>query len=466
MSKVEEILLREKTIVGRVEWLIRLRWLAVLGLIVTLLVVERILPVHFTSVAMWVLVAVVGLIASYNLLLGGWLRGIRRLAMEHPEQAIRKARKLAMVQIVSDLVCLTVILNYAGGLINPLRIFMVFHVAIAGIMLTRKEAFSIATLASLLLIIMSVAGAVHPSICLRLEGFPLDQRLTGDWFYILSICGAMTFAFFLIAYFTSDISIQLQEAYKSLAGANRALQERDAAKSRFMRVLAHQLRTPLAAIISLIHVFGQPKHRQSSEKQQEPLQRIHRRCYAMMDMVDDLLRLTKIQEGLDLKKVTKPTELTEVISETLKLYEAQSREKGLNWQVELASMPVFMFASERDISDLVGNLVSNAIQYTEPPGKISITSTVSNDNYLLKISDSGMGIPEAAQAHVFEEFFRADNARKAEANSSGLGLNIVRAMVKQLGGEIRFQSKENQGTTFLVTLPTTKRQTDPSAPDK
>ena len=100
MSKVEEILLREKTIVGRVEWLIRLRWLAVLGMVVTLLVVERILPVHFTSLAMWVMLAVVGLIASYNLLLGWWLRGIRRLAMEHPEQAIRTARKLARMQIV------------------------------------------------------------------------------------------------------------------------------------------------------------------------------------------------------------------------------------------------------------------------------------------------------------------------------------------------------------------------------
>ncbi len=466
MSKVEEILLREKTIVGRVEWLIRLRWLAVLGMVVTLLVVERILPVHFTSAAMWVMLAVVALIASYNLLLGWWLRGIRRLAIEHPEQAIGTARKLAIIQIVADLVCLTVILNYAGGLINPLRIFMVFHVAIAGIMLTRKEAFSIATLASLLLIIMSVVGALYRSIYSPLEGFPLDQRLTGDWFYILSICGAMTFTFFFIAYFTSDISIQLQEAYRSLAGANRALQERDAAKSRFMRVLAHQLRTPLAAIISLIHVFGQSKHRQSFEKQQEPLERIHRRCYAMMDMVDDLLRLTKIQEGLDVKKVTKPTELTEVISETLKLYEAQSREKGLNWQVQLASTPVFMFASERDISDLVGNLVSNAIQYTQRPGKISITGTVSNDKYLLEIADSGMGIPEADQAHVFEEFFRAGNARKAEPNSSGLGLNIVSAMVKQLGGNIRFQSKQDQGTTFFVTLPTTQSQADPSALDK
>lgn len=456
--KLEEIPLREKTIVGRVEWLIRLRWLAVVGLLVTLLTVERILPVRFTPIAMRVMVAAVGLIACYNLLLRWRLTSIRRWALEDPERAIRTARKLTIIQIVADLICLTVILNYAGGLINPLRIFMVFHVAIAGIMLTRKEAFSIATLASLLLIIMSVAGAVHPSICSQLEGFPLDQRLTGDWFYILSICAAMTFTFFLIAYFASDISIQLQEAYKSLAGANKALQERDAAKSRFTRVLTHQLRSPLAAIISLIQAFGQSKHRQISDKQQEPLRRIHHRCHAMMDMVDDLLRLTKIQEGLNLNKVDKPIEVTEVISETLKLYEAQIREKGLGRQVQLAPKQVFMFASERDISDLISNLVSNAIKYTEPPGKISITGKMENDNYLLQVQDTGMGIPEPDQAHVFEEFFRADNARKAEANSSGLGLNIVRAIVTQLGGKISFQSKENEGTTFFLTLPAAKRQ--------
>jgi len=454
--ELPKLSLRERTILGRVEWLIRLRWVAVAGLTLTVLVVEEILPVRFTTASIVVMLAVVALLAAYNLELQRRAGRIRRWAVRQPDEAYKATRKLAHFQIIADLVCLAIILNFSGGLINPLCMFMIFHVAIAGILLPRVEAFGVALLSSLLLIAMGVANAWWPAIRAPLEGFPLeglDPPLTHNWFYIFAVCASMTCTFLLIAYFTSGVSEQLRLAYRDLAQANAALQQRDAAKTRLMRVLAHQLRSPLAAITSLIHVFGKSAQDRSGQAGEELLRRIVHRCSAMMETVDDLLRLTKIQQGLDVGQADKPVDVNEVIGETLKLYEAQAREKGLSWQVRLPQCPLLMHVSERDLHDLVSNLVSNAIKYTNAPGHVAVTGRVQDRMYHLEVADTGIGIPEEDQPFLFEEFFRAGNARESEAHSSGLGLNIVKAIVTQLQGQIDFDSRLNEGTRFRVSLP-------------
>jgi len=430
-------------------------------LVGTVILTDKILPVRFTVTAELVMLGIVGLIACYNLVLQRRTVSIRRWALERPEQAAKAAKRLAHIQIIADLICLAIILNFSGGLINPLCIFMVFHVAIAGIMLASREAFAVALLASVLLTIMGITGQVWPAIRSPLEGFPLenmDPPLTHNWFYIFSICEAMTCTFFLIAYFTSGISVQLREAYRNLADANLALQQRDLAKSRFMRVLAHQLRSPLAAIVSLIHVFGDSDSHEIPNEQRHLLDRIHNRCHCMMEMVDDLLRLTKLQQGLMVDQERNVFDLTEAIRDTLKLYEEQAQEKGLDWQVRLPTVPARISASERDISDLVSNLVANAIKYTGSPGTINIEGNVEADNYVLQVADTGIGIPQEDQQQLFDEFFRAGNARKVDAHGTGLGLSIVNAVAEQLGGQVDFQSKENKGTTFCITIPLNEEQ--------
>ncbi|MFA5865227.1 MAG: HAMP domain-containing sensor histidine kinase [Phycisphaerae bacterium] len=451
--------LHERTLVGRVAWLIKLRWLAIIALIATLLAVDEILSVRLPLHAKVLMLGIVLVIIGYNFLLYRRLRQITEWVRIDPARAVETAKRLTHIQILADLICLTIILDLAGGLINPLCIFMIFHVAIAGIILPRREAFFVALLASLLLVIMGIAGAVFPWARIPLAGFPLEHvhpPLTQNWFYILSLCFAFAGTFFLISYFTTGVSFQLREALDDIESANESLRRQDEMLSRFMRTAAHQLRSPLTAIISLINAhLTTDQIKTLPDPYRDLLKRIEYRSRALMSLVDDLLRLTQIREGLDRQEEVSVIDLNRVIAESTGPFKLQAQEKGLQFNVSLDPTPSKIQARVRDITDIIENLVSNAIKYTDA-GQVSVEGRTEGDQYRLTVSDTGIGIPENDQVHLFEEFFRAGNAHKKDAHSSGLGLNIAQAIVTRLQGQIHYVSKMEEGTTFTVDLPLLK----------
>ncbi len=447
--------LHEQAIIGRVSWLIKLRWLAVCGMIFTVLFVDKVFPITLPLFAKHWMLYIAIFIAGYNVILLLRLKQVRQFINTDPDFVIRCTQRLTQIQIVADLICLTIILDLSGGLINPLCMFMLFHIAIAGIILSRIQAFRVALLACMLLLVMGMIGALFPDWRVPLKGFPLElpNALTENWFYIFSVWLSYTITFFLIAYFTTGVSGQLREALDNLERANNALREQDKVKSRLLRVVAHQLRSPLAAIISLIHAYqdtGRIKNLPSECK--DLFERIDRRCQSMMELISDLLRLTQIKENLDEQEQLQDVNIYKVALDVVQMFSQQASDKGLELNIHFENEDATIRARERDIADIIGNLVSNAIKYTEK-GKIEITGSRVGDKYILTVSDTGIGIPEEDQPKLFDEFYRASNAKKTSEPSSGLGLNIVKAIVTKLGGEITFTSKQGQGTKFIVTLP-------------
>ncbi len=447
--------LHEQAILGRVLWLIKLRWLAVWGMIFTVLFVDKVFPIMLPAFSKHWMLYIALLIASYNVVLFLRLRRVRRFVDVNPEFVIRCAQRLTQIQIVADLICLTIILDLSGGLINPLCMFMLFHIAIAGIILSRVQAFRVALLACMLLLVMGMIGRLMPSWRVPLRGFPLELEnpLTENWFYIFSVWLSYTITFFLIAYFTTGVSGQLREALDNLEQANKALRKQDETKSRFLRVVAHQLRSPLAAIISLIRAYQDTGRINNLPSECKDLfERIDRRCQSMMDLISDLLRLTQIKENLDEQEQVKQVNIYQVALDTIQMFSQQAESKNLELDIQFEDEDTVILARERDISDIIGNLVSNAIKYTDS-GRIEVSGKREGDKYVLTVSDTGIGIPEEDQPKLFEEFYRASNAKKTSEPSSGLGLNIVKAIVQKLGGEITFTSKPGEGTTFVVELP-------------
>jgi len=441
---------------GEVIWLIRLRWLAVVGVLVTVLVVDRFFRVELVPAAQTLILTVTGLIALYNFMLYRRLPRVRRWLQSDPHRAFTTIKRLIHIQIVADLACLAVILDLSGGLLNPLCVFMLFHIAIAGITLSRVEAFAVASFASLLLVLLGLVGALWPALRLPLRGYPLEtaaEGLVGNGFFIVSVVLSLAVTFYLIAYFTSSVSRDLRHVLEELETANEALRQQDREKSKFLRVIAHQLRSPLSAIISLAHAYAEPADSQQClVKMPELVNRIDRRCRGLMALVDDLLRLTHIREGLDRHEQPAPIELNRAIADVCRMFEAQAAEKGLALQLDLPDGQPTVLAHPRDIPDIVENLVSNAIKYTDA-GEVRVEGRVRSGRYVLAVRDSGIGIPEEDQKDLFREFFRAGNAKKREVNGSGLGLSIVQAVARRLGGDVRFESEAGRGATFIVELP-------------
>lgn len=450
--RLQQALLGRRTIGERVLWLVRLRWLAALGVLTIGLGTYYLTPVRFSLGCVFGIALFVML---YNIPLYYWMG--REVRDKMPEEAASGSRYGIHLQIVADLVCLTVLIQCTGGVINPFLIFMVFHMAIAGIMLPRADAFLQAGVASILLGVMALLDMYVPGSRGQLAGYPLETDIGGyplaaHPLYVGTVWLALAVTFFLTVYFTSGISRQLANAYRDLAAAYEELHNREAAKSQFLRVVAHEMRSPLAATISLVELLNSEEPADTVTQQVHG--RIKARCEAMMDMVDDLLRLAHVRAGGELVGRPEPFDLAQVIRATCAEFDEEAADKGVQLVVDVTDAAgIAVVAVRRDLRDLIANLVGNAIKYTATGGRVDVVACKQDSRALLRVADTGIGIPAGEQERVFTEFFRASNARRVTAHSSGLGLSIVKSIVEKLSGQLRFQSEEGRGTTFEVLLP-------------
>lgn len=450
--RLQQALLPSRTISERVLWLVRLRWLAAIGVLSTGLGAYYLTPVRFHLDCVFAITLV---IIAYNIPLYYWIH--RRISDKAPEEAAPASRLGINLQIVADLACLTILIQCTGGFINPFLVFMVFHMAIAGIMLPRADAVFQAFVATALLGTMAVLDIYVPASRGLLLGYPLEVTLHGRTLaaqplYVVTVWLALSVTFFLTVYFASGISRQLANTYRDLVVAYEELHNREAIKSQFMRVVAHEMRSPLAAVTSLLELLD------SEEPADTVSQQVHRRikarCEAMMDMVDDLLRLAHVRAGGTLSGKPETLDVAEVVSSTCAEFNDEAAAGGIQLVVDVSGASgATIIAVRRDLRDLVANLVGNAVKYTPVGGEVRVTAARLDDQAQLLVSDTGIGIPAAEQERLFTEFFRASNARRVAAHSSGLGLSIVKSIVEKLSGQLHFHSEEGHGTTFEVRLP-------------
>jgi K+-sensing histidine kinase KdpD len=236
------------------------------------------------------------------------------------------------------------------------------------------------------------------------------------------------------------------------ARAYQALEMADRAKSDFVQMVTHELRSPLSAVQSMLRVLEQGYVGPITSKQQDLVQRSKRRISFLLALVNDLLELAagKMEQ---LKGEKKEVALNETIAKVAELVQTGAEEKGLKFKVEIAEDPLVLVGIEDGLERVFMNLVSNAIKYTPAGGSVAVRAWGENDQIKVKVSDTGIGIPEEALPRIFDEFYRAKNAKAMEREGTGLGLAIAKDVVEQHGGQISVESAVGEGSTFYVTLP-------------
>jgi two-component system phosphate regulon sensor histidine kinase PhoR len=195
-----------------------------------------------------------------------------------------------------------------------------------------------------------------------------------------------------------------------------------------------------------------------NEQQREFVKRVQVSVQNITSLVNDLLELGRIEAGLDTQKELVPLE--GIIRYTLENASSQIHEKNLDVKMELPSDLKPMRGNPIRLRQLLDNLIGNAIKYTPEGGKIRIEVEMQNDQIILRIEDSGPGIPPADQPHIFEKFYRASNVPKG-VGGSGLGLAIVKSIVENHHGRIWVESAMGQGSSFTVVLPLMGELKDP-----
>jgi signal transduction histidine kinase len=219
-------------------------------------------------------------------------------------------------------------------------------------------------------------------------------------------------------------------------------------QGRFIGDAAHELRTPVAIMLAQIQsALAMPL---SAEEYQETLQACQRAAQRMRRLIEGLLKLARLGAGAELLDFA-AVDMPDVVREVLEQQRTLALEQNIEWITQLE--PALCRAEREFLHQVAGNLVSNAIHYNQPGGWIRLSTFTQDDRTVLKVSNSGPGIPAAELPLVFERFYRAEKSRANGGHHSGLGLAIVEAIVKAHGGDVAVESELNVQTTFTVRLP-------------
>jgi len=249
----------------------------------------------------------------------------------------------------------------------------------------------------------------------------------------------------------SALAIQNARLFHEIEDKSRQLEVASRHKSQFLANMSHELRTPLNAILGYTELLQDNIYGEIPEKARETMARIERGGRHLLALINDVLDLSKIEAGQLTLSLTDYS-LREVVHTVVTAMEPLAKEKGLALAVTLDPDLPLARGDERRISQVLLNLVGNAVKFTDA-GEVRIEARASDGAFLLSVSDTGPGIAAEDQARIFEEFQQADISNTRTKGGTGLGLSIARRILALHGGRIWVESTPGKGSTFSFTLP-------------
>lgn len=240
--------------------------------------------------------------------------------------------------------------------------------------------------------------------------------------------------------------------YVSLCQDISLRKEIDRAKTEFVSLASHQLRTPLSAIRWYSEMLLSKYVGELNEKQKQYVKEIYAGNLRMVELVNALLNVSRLDLGTF---AIEPEEvvLTEICESVLSELAPQLTEKTQVVERVFANAPATYRGDPKLLRIIFQNFLSNSVKYTQAGGRIAVEISTKESMLYIRVTDNGYGIPKSQHSKMFQKLFRADNVRQKDTEGTGLGMYIVKAIVEASGGQLSFESEENQGTTFHVFLP-------------
>ncbi len=447
-----DLTLTERVLFDRLGWFVEVRWAAGACALVFMALGWYVFRVRFYAVP--AVLVVVGLFI-YN----AFFSLCTREMYQAERVSKRWLRALAHAMVVCDLVAVAVLVHFIGGVENHFIILFIFPMIVASEFFSKRVAYGYAAAAAVLVHAIGWGEFLfydwgHYPLQVLVEGPPprleplVAPGAAQHWVFVFQVCFVTTFAVFATVFIASNIAGRLRQREEELEEAYRRLQSLDQVKSSFMRKTSHELRAPVGALQSLLRAAE--RQLPAGAAGRDLVVRAVARTEHMLDLIDDLLRYSRLRAPAR-TLAWEPLELAEVVRGAAELFRPRAEEKGVALEVETA--PAAVVGIRDGLTDLVNNLVSNAIRYTPPGGRVSVRVGTEAGRPRLTVADTGIGIPEDERPHIFDEFFRGRAAKEAFAHGTGLGMAIVRRVVDLHGARIEVTSAPGRGTTFVITFP-------------
>jgi signal transduction histidine kinase len=438
----------------RMLWFGRLRWFAAAGLAAVALLGPMLgIPAVWPS-----LFIVGGVVAAYN----GGLNMLLRLRREHVHPVIN-LRIIAVGQTALDLLALMVAVHFTGTLHSPLLPFFAFHMTVGTLMIRARTMYILAGASGFgvaAMHLMESSGILnfYPII----PGDSIDPLLAGMSMITLII------ALFGIVYLANSVTQSFKERNVELYRTTDQLRDRTAElqkaitgmkdiedrKSHYMRISAHQLRSPLGTVKTSLQVLTEGYVDPATERGRKLIEGAMDRVDGLLLTVNDLLELAKIREGVRTKAPwSRKVVVNQLLADLVDALEEFAEEKRVDLSFDFNDIAVLDWGVPPDLVHAFENLIYNAVKYSNPDGVATVRLVLENDTVVVHFIDRGIGIPQEYVDQVLLEFVRAPNARKHTAEGTGLGLAIAKEVIEAHGGRITVASVEGEGTTFTVMLP-------------
>jgi len=300
--------------------------------------------------------------------------------------------------------------------------------------------------------------------------FPPGAVLPSPLPAALVALGLLLVALLLLSgYLALSRGARLQAREKELAATKETLQERSAAlaeaereveslrgllKRRADRTLlvAHELRAPIASIQNSLDVLLQGYAAVATFVHEEMLRLARDRARALLELVNDLLHLGGIRHA-EMEKEAPPVQLVDTLWRVVPEMRIKATLRGVDLRLDVLDSLSPIAGTDEDMEQLLSNLIDNAIKYTDPEGTVTVSLKEEADCVIGEVADTGIGIAPQDVSRIFEEFYRAANAKEVEPYGTGLGLPIVKHVVELYGGQLKVESELRKGSRFIFTFP-------------
>lgn len=228
----------------------------------------------------------------------------------------------------------------------------------------------------------------------------------------------------------------------------------EVARTWFLNKTAHQLRSPLNAVMSMLHVLGEEYLGKLNQEQKQTIARCEKRLSIFLAVINDLLKLAAEEPG-EVSLQLHPVDAALLLGNLRPLFQSEAATNQLNLRFEIPESLPKVRGQEDLLDDLFANLISNAVKYSNPGGQVTVSlESPAPGVVVFQVIDNGIGIAEEEQPRLFSQFFRAQNAKEMVEEGTGLGLAIVKTIMDRLEGSISLESRLGQGTRVTCVLPT------------
>jgi len=426
------------------KWFIRIRWMAIGILVTATYVVKYILDISIQDKSIFILSAVLLLLNIIHRII------LHQLKKSRGTGVIQKIKREIHFQIITDLIILTLILHYSGGIENPVIIFYFFHMIIASSIFSTLQSYVYAIFTMILAASLTLLECYSIVPHYPLEGF-VSHELFKNLFYVFGTGIVFACTSVLLVFLSHMIIYRSIKTEATYVRTNFELENKDKLKNEYVLRVTHDIKGHVAAILSCIDVIKSKMAGPLTATQEEFANRAYERTELLSGFIKNLLNLTR-------KRLKNDSEfeeflLKDVIYKVVSAVQILSKEKSIDFIVFVDKSIPLISGNPYTIEELYSNLLLNAIKYTPNGGNIELTVKNRPDHIVTEISDSGIGIPEDELSKVFDEFYRAANVPKDIKSGSGLGLSIAKQIVESHKGKIWVNSELGVWTKFTFILP-------------